>query len=81
MQILDSDFEKYLVVYSCIEQAYYKSKNTGKTLTSEEVWSQKKSVKETQGTSFIPIIFDHGDDIESVPGHMELFQIHWKPEK
>ena len=45
MQILDSDFENFVVMYTCIEQAFYKSKKTGKKLTDKEVWNQRKNVR------------------------------------
>ena len=39
MQILDTDYDNYASVYSCVESAEYRDSNTGKYLTDEQAWA------------------------------------------
>ena len=72
MQILELNKFRYAVVYTCSEQALYKSKSTGESLTPEQVWAQKKSVTNVKDPKvFVPVIIEHGDDVEQKIVHTD----------
>ena len=44
LQILDTDFSDYMVIYSCQEFAEFEDHKSGEKMTSEAAWGRRKSV-------------------------------------
>jgi len=77
-QVLDTDYDNFMVLYECFETASYYDKNTGKQMPDYEAWEHSKSssidFKKWPQTSFT---FE--DTIKVEPRHFENVKILWRP--
>lgn len=69
-QILDTDYNNYLVLYYCDSAAEYKDKESGLSLNATEVWKHKKSVLPNGSGENTLINIEFDDD------KVETFDVH-----
>ena len=79
-QVLDTDYNNFMVLYECFETAHYYDTKTGKQIPDYEAWEAAKSssidFKKWPQTSFV-----YGDDVKIEPRHWENVKILWRPQK
>ena len=76
---MDSDFEDYMVIYSCQEYATFTK--DGDQLTDEQAWERRKSTNRNHYDDDREMKVEYYDDVEVHPMHSETISIHWRQPK
>jgi len=80
LQVLDTDFEEYMVIYSCQENAEFEDEK-GSKVPEEKAWGFRKNVKKNDEDDDRGSTVEYNDDIKVNPVHSETISIHWRQPK
>jgi hypothetical protein len=79
-QVLDTDYDKYMVMYQCLETAKYFDKETNEEIDGSEAYTRVSTSKINFKTPpYAEYKFD--DTIEVKPHHVQHVSILWRPKK
>ena len=75
--MLDTDYENYILLYSCQENAEFRDKDEGHELSPEDVWTLSEKELDENGE----IVYQFAEEVIEDPVHKEKVQILWRAPK
>lgn len=79
-QVLDTDYDNFMVLYECFETAQYYDTKQGKQIPDYEAWEHAKS-SSIDFNSWPQTAFIYDDFVRVEPRHFENVKILWRPQK
>lgn len=79
-QVLDTDYDNFMVLYECFELAHYYDKSTGKQIPEYEAWDHSKS-SNIDFSAWPQTTYVFEDTVKVEPRHFENVKILWRPRK
>lgn len=79
-QVLDTDYDNYMVMYQCLETAKYFDKETNEEIDGAEAFNR---VKTSQIDFKMPPYaeYKYDDTVDVQPHHVQHVSILWRPKK